>query len=54
MVHPHLTTHKSISLQPTGQLAPQDVNPPQSQNNTPQLISQEEELFEIEIVVPKS
>jgi hypothetical protein len=38
-------------------LAPQDVTPPQSQDSqldSPQLVSQGEELFEIEIVVPES
>jgi hypothetical protein len=53
MAHTHLTAHKSTGHQPTGQLALQDVTPSQSQQNSPELVSQEEP-FEIEIVVPKS
>jgi hypothetical protein len=57
MVCTHLTAHKSTGYQPTGQLALQDMTPPrshESQHDSPQLVSQEEEPFEIEIVVPKS
>jgi hypothetical protein len=51
------TARKSSGHQPTGQLAPHDLTPPQLQEcqpDTPQLISQEEEPFEKEIVVPES
>jgi hypothetical protein len=57
MVHTHLTAHKRTSHQPTGQLAPQDVTQPQSQesqHDSTQLIPQEEEPFEIENVVLES
>jgi hypothetical protein len=57
MVHPRLTARKSTGHQPTGQLALQNVTPPQSQesqHDSPQLVSQEQEPFEIEIVVPES
>jgi hypothetical protein len=50
MAHTRLTSH-----QPTSQLAPQDVPPPQEpQHNAPPCASQEEEPFEIELVVPGS
>jgi hypothetical protein len=57
MARTHLTACKSTGHQPTGQLAPHDVTPPQSQEtppDTPQLVYQEEEPFETEIVVPES
>jgi hypothetical protein len=55
MTHTHCTARKSINRPPVGQLAPQNVPPPQeSQPDTPQHASQEEEPFVIELVVPKS
>jgi hypothetical protein len=57
MVRPHCKARKSIGRQPTGQLALHDMSPPQShesQLDSPQLVSQENEPFEIEIVVPES
>jgi hypothetical protein len=52
MVHPRHTTCKSTGHQPTSELAPHDV--PQPQHDSPQHPSQEEEPFEIELVVPGS
>jgi hypothetical protein len=50
-----LTARKSIDRQPTGQLAPQNMPPPQEpHHNSPPRASQEEEPFEIELVVPSS
>jgi hypothetical protein len=55
MTRTHRTTRKSTSRPPVGQLAPQNVPPPQeSQSDTPQHASQEEEPFVIELVVPES
>jgi hypothetical protein len=57
MVHTRLTARKSTSHHPTGQLPLWDVTPPQShesQHDSPELVSHEEEPFEIEIVVPES
>jgi hypothetical protein len=57
MVRTRLITRKSTGHQPIGQLASRDVTPPQlqeSQHDSPQLVSQEEEPFEIEIVGPES
>jgi hypothetical protein len=52
MVHPHRTMHKSTSHQPAGELAPRDVPQPQKpHHDSPQNASQEEEPFEIELVV---
>jgi hypothetical protein len=49
------TASKSTGRLPIGQLAPQNVPQPQeSQPNAPQEASQEEEPFEIELVVPES
>jgi hypothetical protein len=49
------TARKSTGRLPIGQLAPQNVPQPQeSQPNAPQEASQEEEPFEIELVVPES
>jgi hypothetical protein len=53
MVRTHLTARKSTDHKPTGQLAPRDVTPSQSQHDSPQLIPQEEP-FEIKIVMPES
>jgi hypothetical protein len=56
MFRTRLTARKSTDRQPTGQLAPHDVIPSQSQEsqpNSPQLVSQEEP-FVIEVVVPES
>jgi hypothetical protein len=50
MSHTHRTTHKSTGRQPIGQLAPRNVPQPQE----PQHVSQDEEPFEIELVVPES
>jgi hypothetical protein len=55
MARTHRTTRKSTSRLPVGQLAPQNVQQPQeSQPDAPQEASQEEEPFEIELVVPES
>jgi hypothetical protein len=52
MAHTCLTAHKSTGRQPTGQLAPQNVPPPQeSHHDSPPRASPEEEPFEIELVV---
>jgi hypothetical protein len=49
------TTRKSTGRLPVGQLAPRNVLQPQeSQPNIPQEASPEEELFEIELVIPES
>jgi hypothetical protein len=54
MAHTHRTARKSISRLPVGQLAPQHVPPPQeAQPDAPQDALQEEEPFEIELVVPE-
>jgi hypothetical protein len=50
MSHTHRTAHKSTGRQPIGQLAPRNVPQPQE----PQHVSQDEEPFEIELVVPES
>jgi hypothetical protein len=50
----HRIARKSTGRSPVGQLAPQNVPQPQeSQPDAPQYTSQEEEPFEIELVVPK-
>jgi hypothetical protein len=50
-----LTAHKRTSRQPTGQLAPRNVPPLQElHHESPPRASQEEEPFEIELVVPSS
>jgi hypothetical protein len=55
MAHSRRTARKSTGRLPVGQLAPQNVSLPQeSQPDVPQDASQEEEPFEIELVVPKS
>jgi hypothetical protein len=55
MARTHLTAHKSTGRQPTGQLAPQNVPPLQEpHHDSPPRASQEEKLFEIELVVPGS
>jgi hypothetical protein len=49
------TTRKSTDRLPVGQLAPQNVPQPQElEPNVPQEASQEEEPFEMELVVPES
>jgi hypothetical protein len=49
----HLTVCKSTGCQPTGQLAPRNVPPLQEpHHNPPPRASQEEEHFEIKLVVP--
>jgi hypothetical protein len=55
MSHTRRTTRKSTGRLPVGQLAPQNVpQPHESQPDAPQEASQEEEPFEIELVVPES
>jgi hypothetical protein len=55
MTRSRCTTRKSTGRLPVGQLAPQNVSLPQeSQPDVPQEASQEEEPFEIELVVPES
>jgi hypothetical protein len=55
MARTRLTTCKSTGRQPTGQLAPRNVPPPQEpHHDSPPHASQEEEPFEIELVVPSS
>jgi hypothetical protein len=55
MAHTHRIAHKSTGRLPVGQLAPRNVPQPQeSQPDAPQEASQEEESFEIELVVPES
>jgi hypothetical protein len=55
MAHTHLPAHKSIGRQPTSQLAPQNMPPSQEpHHDSAPHASQEEELFEIELVVPSS
>jgi hypothetical protein len=55
MARTRLTTHKSTSRQPTDQLTPQDVPQPQEPHHcSPLHASQEEEPFEIKLVVPGS
>jgi hypothetical protein len=55
MAHSRRTARKSTGRRPVGQLAPRNEPEPQeSQPDVPQGASQEEEPFEIELVVPKS
>jgi hypothetical protein len=55
MARTHRTACKSTGQLPIGQLAPQNVSQPQeSEPDIPQEASQEEEPFEIELVVPES
>jgi hypothetical protein len=55
MARTRRTTSKSTGRLPVGQLAPQNVLQPQeSQPDVLQEASQEEEPFEIELVVPES
>jgi hypothetical protein len=55
MAHTHRTACKSTDRLPIGQLAPRHVPPPQeAQPDAPQDASQEEEPFEIELVVHES
>jgi hypothetical protein len=55
MAHTHHTARKSTGRLPVGQLAPQNVPQPQeSQPDVPHEASQEEEPFEIELVVLES
>jgi hypothetical protein len=55
MAHIHRTARKSTGRLPIGQLAPRNVPQPQeSQPDAPQDTSEEEEPFEIELVVPES
>jgi hypothetical protein len=55
MAHTHRTARKSTYRSHIGQLAPQNVpQPSESQPDAPQYASQEEEPFEIELVVPES
>jgi hypothetical protein len=51
----HRTARESTGRLPIGQLAPRNVSQPQeSKPDVPQEASQEEEPFEIELVVPES
>jgi hypothetical protein len=55
MARTRLTTRKSTGRQPTSQLAPQNVPPLQEpHHDSPPRATQEEEPFEIEVVVPDS
>jgi hypothetical protein len=55
MAHTRLDAHKSTVCQPTGQLAPWNVPPPQEpHHDSPPCASQEEEPFEIEQAVSGS
>jgi hypothetical protein len=55
MARTRLTARKSTGHQPTCQLAPQNVPPPQEpHHDAPPCASHEEEPFEIELVVPGS
>jgi hypothetical protein len=55
MARTHRIAHKSTGRLPIGQLAPRAVpQPRESQPDAPQEASQEEEPFEIELVVPES
>jgi hypothetical protein len=55
MARTRRTSCKSIGRLLVGQLAPQNVPQPQeSQPDAPQEASQEEEPFEIELVLPES
>jgi hypothetical protein len=55
MAHTRRNARKSIGRLPVGQLAPRNMPQPQeSQPDAPQEASQEEEPFEIELVVPES
>jgi hypothetical protein len=54
MARTHHTARKSTGHLPIGQLAPRNVPQPQeSQSDAPRYASQEEEPFEIELVVPE-
>jgi hypothetical protein len=53
MVRPRRTARKSIGHQPAGQMAPRDVPPqPEPQPNSPEYVPQEEDSFEIVVMVP--
>jgi hypothetical protein len=53
--HTHRTAHQSTGHPPIGQLAPWNVpQPHESQPDAPEHVSQEEESFVIELVVPES
>jgi hypothetical protein len=55
MAHPCCTARKRTDHQPAGELAPRDVPQPQEpQHDSPHHASQEEDPFEIELVVPGS
>jgi hypothetical protein len=55
MAHTRRTTRKSTGRQPIGQLAPRNMSQPQeSEPDVLEEASQEEEPFEIELVVPES
>jgi hypothetical protein len=54
MAHTYRTARKSTGRLPIGQLAPRHVPSPQeAQPDAPRDASQEEEPFEIELVVPE-
>jgi hypothetical protein len=53
MVHPCRIAYKSTGRQPIGQMAPRDVPPqPEPQLDSPQYVPQEEDSFEIMVMVP--
>jgi hypothetical protein len=55
MARTRCTARKSTGRLPVGQLTPRNVPQPQeSQPDIPQEASPEEELFQIELVVPES
>jgi hypothetical protein len=55
MARTRRTACKSTGRPPVGQLAPRNMPPPQESHlDTPQHLSQEEEPFVIELVVPES
>jgi hypothetical protein len=55
MARTRLTTRKSTGRQPTGQLAPRNMPPPQElHHDSPPRACHDEEPFEIELVVPGS
>jgi hypothetical protein len=53
MVRPCRTDRKSNGHQPASQMAPRDVPPqPEPQLNSPQYVHQEEDPFEIMVMIP--
>jgi hypothetical protein len=53
MVHSYCTTRKSTGHQPVSLIVPRDVSPHQEpQHDSPQYVPQEEDPFEIVVMVP--